>query len=62
MEVTEMAKSNTETRKKSIRDALNEIAARVRQEREDTTVRTYRYKEENGYFSVSLTPVEKKRA
>jgi hypothetical protein len=57
-----MTQVNTETRKKSIREAMSEIAARVRQERENTTVRTYKYKEEKGYFSVDLTPVAKKRA
>jgi hypothetical protein len=53
---------STEAQTRPIQDSLDKIADRVRQEREDTTVRVYKYKEENGYFTVSLKPVGKKRA
>ena len=45
---------------KSIRQSLDEIAKLVQMERDNKTVRTYGYEEKDGYFSASLTPVQKK--
>jgi hypothetical protein len=53
---------NLDIENKSIRDRLNEIAACVREEREDTSVKTYKYREDKGHFSVSLNPVVKRRS
>ena len=56
-------KSNASTvRAKPIRESLDELARQIRRERRSTVVRIYDYKEKDGYFSVSLTPVVKKPA
>jgi hypothetical protein len=57
-----MSQTTSQIRAKPIRESLDELARKVRRERESTVVKVYDYKEKDGYFSVSLTPVEKKRA
>lgn len=49
--------SDTESNKKTIKDRLDEIAWRVKAEREDRRVLTYQYEEDEfGHFTVELQP------
>ena len=57
-----MKQMNTQARAKPVRGSIDELAQKIRRERESKVIRTYDYKERDGYFSVSLTPVEKYRA
>jgi len=55
-----MKQTDAPIKAKRIRESLDELARKIRRERDSTVVKTYDYKEKDGYFSVSLTPVEKK--
>ena len=56
-----MKQMSLQARARPVRESLDELAQKIRRERDSAIIRIYDYKVKDGYFSVSLTPVKKDR-